>query len=106
MKEIDWSKLVGSACFTCCMHVHKATGYTLVQVFLGWDLVPPIVQAYKLKALCKAHEQKVILSETVFSEEFSPDLDKEESYLDDTAECKFSVEEFSRLDYDNKLETN
>ncbi len=59
MKDTDWSKLVGSACFVYHTHVHKATGYTPACVFLGCDLVPPIVQAYKLKALCKVHQDKL-----------------------------------------------
>ncbi len=47
MKDTDWSKLVSSACFAYHMHMHKATGYTPARLFLGWDLVPPIVQAYE-----------------------------------------------------------
>ncbi len=35
----------------------------------------------------------------------SDDLDMDKVHLDETAECKYSAEEFSGLDYDDKLET-
>ncbi len=101
MQDTDWSKLVGSACFAYRTHVHKATGYTPARIFLGWDLVPPIVQAYKLKALWKVHQENQLDG----ADETLQDLDTGEVYLDETAECKYSADEFMDLDYDDKLET-
>ncbi len=101
MKDTDWSKLIGSACFAYCTHMHKATGYMPARVFLGWDLIPPIVQAYKLKSLRKLHEQKVVDGAEDASENFNTD----KVYLDETGEYKYSADEFMDLDYDDKLET-
>ncbi len=101
MKDTDWSKLVGSACFAYHTHMHKATGYTPARLFLGWDLVPPIVQAYKLKALRKVYEEKQVDGDDHTSE----DIDTDKVYLDETGECKYSADKFMDLDYDNKLET-
>ncbi len=101
MKDTDWSKLVGSAYFAYHTHVHKATGYTPAHVFLGWDLVPPILQAYKLKALRKVHEQNLVDG----ADETLQDVDMGEVYLDETGECKYSADEFMDLDYDDKLVT-
>ncbi len=101
MKDTDWSKLVGSACFAYHTHVHKATGFMLAHVFLGWDIVPPIVQAYKSKALCKVHQEKLDDE----SQDASEDFDMDKVYLDETAECKYSADEFIDLQYDDKLET-
>ena len=96
MKDTDWSKLVSSACFAYHTHVHKATGYTPAHLFLGWDLVLPIVQAYKLKALWKVYEEKQVDGDDHTSE----DIDTDEVYLDETGECKYSADEFM-----DKLET-
>ncbi len=101
MKDTDWSKLVGSACFAYCTHVHKATRFTPACVFLGWDLMPPIEQAFKLKALHKVHQEKLDDE----SEDASDDFDTDEVYVDKTAECKYSADEFIELDCDDKLET-
>ncbi len=101
MQDTDWSKLVSSACFAYHTHVHKATGYTPACVFLGWDLVPPIVQAYKLKALRKVHQQNQLDG----ADETLQDVDTGKVYLDETGECKYSADEFMDLDYDDKLET-
>ncbi len=58
------------------------------------------MQAYKLKALHKVHEQNLL-----DADETLQDVDTGEVYLDETGECKYSADEFMDLGYDDKLET-